>query len=310
MLRRWGLTFWVGLAVLLVALPMLVRPVLRVDVIEESAVFFLISWSPMLIGGIMAWGFVKTFGDRGGLDLRVTQVMVGHPINREMAWNTLFLVGFVLSMFLLSLIFGLYEAEIGADLAMSVALVSRLLFLFTLPILVLDRSGLTVDGRGGDLPLLAMKVTESWRWWGLAPVVLVLGLCGTLLVPNLELPQMSVALTGFLVAFAVIALCEEVFFRVMVQTRLEVLMGRWGGIVATSVVFALTYALIQPYDAVSQLPGQDLIHDTGMALLTYAVAGLLYGYLWACFRNIWVNVVMRIGLFLLLMPPDLQIGLP
>src|SRR5699024_2470430 len=202
----------------------------------------------------------------------------------------------------LSLIFGMYEAEIGADLKMSVALVSRLLFLFTLPVLALDRSGFTVDGRGLNMPALVMKVTEPWRWVGpLIPVLLVLGLPGT---------PLSVELIGFLLAFVLIALCEEIFFRAMLQTRLEILMGRWGGIVSTSVLFALTYALIQPYDALAQLPGQDIVHDLGLALLTYAVAGLFYGYLWACFRNVWANVLIRAGLFLLIMPPDLQTGLP
>ena len=310
MLRKWGLAFWAGIAVLLVVLPMAVHPVLRAEVIGDSAIFFLISWSPMLIGGIMAWGFVKAFGDRDALDLRVTQALIGHPIAREVMGSVLFLVGFVLCMFLLSLIFGMYEAEIGADLAMSVALVSRLLFLFTLPMLFFDRSGLTVDGRGTDMPVLILKVTESWRWLGLLPVALVLVLIGVLLMPNIAPPPLSVALVGFLLAFTIIALCEEIFFRATLQTRMESLMGRWGGIVSTSVVFALTYALIQPFDAVSQLPGYDILHNTGLALLTYATAGLLYGYLWSCFRNVWINVIMRVGMFLLIMPPDLHIGLP
>ena len=310
-LRKWGLACWTGLVVLLVALPMVVNSGLRTAVLEESAILFLISWSPMLISGIVAWGLVKTFGDRDGLDLRVTQALIGHPIPREVARTALFLLCFVLCMFVLSLIFGMYEAEIGADLKMSVALVSRLLFLFTLPVLALDRSGFTVDVRGLNMPALVMKVTEPWRWVGpLIPVLLVLGLTGTLLAPRLGLPPLSVELIGFLLAFVLIALCEEIFFRAMLQTRLEILMGRWGGIVSTSVLFALTYALIQPYDALAQLPGQDIVHDLGLALLTYAVAGLLYGYLWACFRNVWANVLIRAGLFLLIMPPDLQTGLP
>ena len=309
MVRRWGLTWWSALAVLLVAVPMITHPALRSDVLGDSAVLLLVSWAPMLLGGILAWVLVRWFGAREELDRRVAAAMVGHPLNRELVWLAVCLGGFVLTMVLLSMIFGMYEAAIGADLAMSASLVSRLLFLFTLPLLVMDRSGVTIDGKGTAMPSVALKVTEPWRWLGLAPVAVVLGLMAYLLIPRTGLPEASFPLFGFVLAFAVVAVCEEIFFRGMVQTRLEILMGRWGGILATSVVFALTYAVIQPYDAVSQLTGVDIVYDTGLALLTYASAGLLYGYLWACFRNTWINVFIRIGMFVMIMPPDLRIGI-
>jgi membrane protease YdiL (CAAX protease family) len=308
MVRRWGLVWGVLAALVFVTVPMLVHPVLRSDILDDSLVLFLISWSPMLIGGILAWAMVRGFGARDQLDRRVVQAMDGHPIGRELGWLGLFLVGFVVSMALLSMVFATYEAVFGADLAMSEALVSRLLFLFTLPLLVMDRSGITLDGKGTAMPAVALKVSEPWRWLGMVPIAIALVLIGYLLIPRLGLPGPSLQLLGYVLAFTVMAVCEEIFFRGMVQTRLEILMGRWGGIVTTSVVFALTYALIQPYDAVSQLPGTDLVYNTGLALLTYATASLLYGYLWTCFRNTWIQVVMRVGMFLMLMPPDLQTG--
>ncbi|MGW8530096.1 MULTISPECIES: CPBP family intramembrane glutamic endopeptidase [Nocardiopsidaceae] len=309
MVRRWGLTWWSALAVLLVAVPMAVHPDLRSDVLGDFAVLFLVSWGPMLVGGLLAWALVRSLGAPDALDRRIAAAMVGHPLGRELAWLAVCLGAFVLSMVVLSLFFGMYEATIGADLAMSASLVSRLLFLFTLPLLVMDRSGVTIDGKGTAMPSLALKVTEGWRWSGLAPVGLALGLIAYLLVPYTGLPPVSFPLVGFVLAFAFVAVCEEIFFRGMVQTRLEILMGRWGGILATSVVFALTYAVIQPYDAVSQLTGVDFVYDTGLSLLTYATAGAFYGYLWACFRNTWLNVLMRIGMFVVIMPPDLQIGI-
>ncbi|MFD6952726.1 abortive infection protein [Nocardiopsis sp. TSRI0078] len=308
MARRWGLAGWAVLAVLLIAVPMLSHPALRADVLGDSLILLMVSWSPMLIGGILAWALTWGFGAREQLDRRVVRAMDGHPLNREMAWLALLLVCFVLSMAALSLLFRTFGAQIGADLAMSASLVSRLLFLFTLPLLIMDRSGVTVDGKGTDMPAIALKVSEPWRWAGLLPVGVALGLLGYLLIPYSGLPEPSFPLLGFVLAFTVIAVCEEIFFRGMVQSRLEIQMGRWGGIVATSVIFAVTYAVIQPYDAVSQLPGNDLVYNTGLALLTYATASLLYGYLWACFRNTWLQVSMRVGVFLMIMPPDLQIG--
>ncbi|WP_236572034.1 MULTISPECIES: CPBP family intramembrane glutamic endopeptidase [unclassified Nocardiopsis] len=305
--RRWGLTGWALLAVVLLVVPMLTHPALRADVLGDSIVLFLVAWSPMLVGVVMAWAMVRGFGAREQLDRRVSQAMDGHPINRELVWLALFLVCFVLSMALLSLLFRVYGAQIGADLAMSASLVSRLLFLFTLPLLVMDRSGITVDGKGTAMPAIALKVAEAWRWLGLVPVAIALSLVGYLIIPHGGVPALSFPLFGFVLAFAVIAVCEEIFFRGMMQTRLEILMGRWGGIVATSVVFAVTYAVIQPYDAVSQLPGEGLVYNTGLAVLTYAAASLFYGYLWACFRNTWLQVGMRIGMFVMIMPPDLDL---
>ncbi|USY21198.1 CPBP family intramembrane metalloprotease [Nocardiopsis exhalans] len=311
MVRRWGLTGGLALAAVLLGGALFAHPVLRGDVFGDGAVLFLISWLPMLIAGVMAWGLVQAFGRRGELDRRVSVAMGGHPMSRELSWMVLLLGCFIASMVVLSWIFAVYSEETGIapDLAMSASLVSRLLFLFALPLLIMDRSGLTVDGKGTAMPAIALKVAELWRWLGLIPVVAAVGLIGYLITPHIGLPSPSLALYALLVAFTVIATCEEIFFRGMMQTRLEQFMGRWGGIVMTSVVFALTYALIQPYDAVSQLPGHDLMHDTGLALLTYGAASLLYGYLWACFRNTWINVLMRVAMFVLLLPPDLRIGI-
>ncbi|WP_083922398.1 CPBP family intramembrane glutamic endopeptidase [Nocardiopsis halotolerans] len=309
MVRRWGLLWGVLAAVLLVVVPMLLHPVLRTDVLSDSMLLLLVSWSPMLIGGILAWAMVRGFGAREQLARRIVQAMDGHPIVRELGWLVLFLVGFMVLMALLSMIFAPYEAQLDADLAMSESLVSRMLFLFTLPLLFMDRSGITLDGKGTAMPSLALKVTEPWRWLGMLPIAVSLTLIGYLLIPYLGLPGPSLGLLGYVLAFIVMSVCEEIFFRGMMQTRLEILMGRWGGIVVTSVVFAVTYALIQPYDAVSQLPGDDLVYNTGLALLTYATASLLYGYLWTCFRNTWIQVTMRVGMFLMLMPPTLRLSL-
>ncbi|PWV45109.1 MULTISPECIES: CPBP family intramembrane glutamic endopeptidase [Nocardiopsis] len=311
MVRRWGLAWAVALAAVLIIGPALIRPGMRDDVLGESSVLYLVSWMPMLIGIVMAWGLVRAFGRRDELDRRIASAMDGHPVLRELGWMVLLIAGFILSMVVLSWIFTVYGEETGVspDLAMSVALVSRLLFLFAIPLLILDRSGLTVDGKGTAMPSIALKVGEPWRWLGVVPVFVTVVLMGFLITPHIGLPEPSLTLYAMLVAFMVIATCEEIFFRGMMQTRLELLLGRWGGIVLTSVVFAMTYAFIQPYDAVSQLPGIDFVHDTGMALLTYGAAGLFYGYLWACFRNTWINVLMRVAMFLLILPPDLQIGI-
>ena len=309
--RRWGLAWAVVVTVVLVGGPFLINPTLRADVFGGALVLFLISWTPMLLGGIVAWGLVKTLGRREELDRRIRVAMEGHPLNQELAWQFVFILGFALSLMLLSYVFSVYGQETGItpDMAMAESLVSRLLFLFALPLVLMDRSGLVVNGKGTVMPNIALKVTAPWRWLGLIPAALAMGTIGYLVLPHIGPPDPSLTLYAMLLAFGVIAVCEEIFFRGMMQTRLEVLLGRWGGIWVTSVVFALTYAVIQPYDAVAQLPGDGLVHDIGMSLLTYAPAGLFYGYLWACFRNTWINVLMRMAMFVVILPPDLEIGI-
>lgn len=307
--RKWGFLTWTALAVVLVVLTVGLQAEVRAHVFGDSLSLYLVSWVAMLTGGLIIWAMARTLGDRRGLDGQIARAFVGHPLRLELGWCLFLLVAFLLSMVVLSRLFSIFETEVGADLAMSVSLVCRLLFLFALPVLILDRSGVTTDGRGTQMPNIVLRPKELWRWGGLLPVAVTLGLMGAVFLPSLGYPQVRFALVGFLVAFTVIAICEEAFFRSMLQTRLEVYTGRWGGIVAASVIFALTYALIENFDAVSQLPGEGLAKDTGLAMLTYGAAGLFYGYLWSCFRNLWLNVLMRIGTFVLLMYPDPNFGL-
>ncbi|GHD23934.1 CPBP family intramembrane glutamic endopeptidase [Nocardiopsis kunsanensis] len=308
-IRRWGFLAWTALAVVLVVLTVGLPTEVRTHVFGDSLPYYLGSWGAMLAGGLLMWAMVRTLGERRWLDEQIIRAFVGHPLRFEVAWCLFLLAAFLLSMVVLSRLFGIFETEVGADLAMSVSLVSRLLFLFTLPILVLDRSGVTTDGRGTQMPNIVLRPNAPWRWGGLLPVVVTLALMGAVFLPYSDYPQLGFGLVGFLAAFTVISLCEEAFFRSMLQTRLEVYMGRWGGIVASTVIFALTYALIQNFDAVSQLPGEGLIKDTGLAMATYGAAGLFYGYLWSCYRNLWLNVLIRVGTFLILMAPDPSSGL-
>lgn len=309
--RRWGLAWSVVATMVLVGGPLLLHPVLRTDIFGGAAVLLLVSWVPMLIGGLITWGLVKALGRRDELDRRVRSALEGHSLNRELAWQIVLICCFVLSMLLLSYVFHIYGEETGTtpDLAMAVALVPRLLFFFGLPLVLMDRSGLVLDGKGTAMPAIALKVSDPWRWLGLIPAAVSVGMIGYLVTPHIGIPAPSLLLYAMLLAFGVIVVCEEIFFRAIMQSRLEILLGRWGGIWVASVIFAMTYAFIQPYDAVSQLPGGSLVYNTGLSLLTYAAAGLFYGYLWACFRNTWINVLMRMAMFVVILPPDLRAGI-
>ncbi|MBB6122156.1 CPBP family intramembrane glutamic endopeptidase [Nocardiopsis algeriensis] len=305
MVRRWGFVASVATAVLVLGVAMAAHPSLRNEIAAEFDVLFLVSWAPPVFGGLLAWILVKALGSREQLDRRIEAAMEGHPLDRELGWLALCLLGFLVCLAGLTEILRVYETAVNTDVAVAASFASRMLFLLVLPILVMDRSGITLDGRGTSMPGIAMGASEPWRWLGLVPVAAAVGLTGYVLVPHTGLPEPSYLLIGVLLAYAAVSVCEEVFFRSMVQTRLETRMGRWGGIMATSLLFALVYTLLTPFDRFAQLPGAGMVHDLGLAMLTYLPSSVLYGYLWTCFRNVWVNVLLRIGLFVLLVPSGL-----
>ena len=92
----------------------------------------------------------------------------------------------------------------------------------------------------------------------------------------------------------------------MLQTRLEQVAGRWPAILLTSCVFAFTYAVLNDYVELTPLPPQ-FSENLPAALETYGVFGLLLGYMWVCYRNIWLNIVLRGSLITLLVAPTVRL---
>ena len=81
---------------------------------------------------------------------------------------------------------------------------------------------------------------------------------------------------------------EEVFYRRLLQTRLEALLGRWSGILLTSILFALMH-----------LPSHGLAAGLGLgAAQVLAVQGLLgiaLGWAWSRYRRLWVPILIHLS---------------
>lgn len=263
-------------------------------------------WVPVLptVLGIATAALVsRAVGRRGELDERARRALEGHPVVRELGWLAFFFAAFVASSLFLTVFFGLVQDGLGDDLALSGTLVARLLFLFLLPLVIMDRSGVTVSGQGTEMPALALAVREPWRWLGLVPASVSLAVVAYGMLPGERAALASLFLLAMLGAFLLIVVTEEIFFRGMIQTRLELLLGRWAGIAGSALAFALCYAIVHSYDPVSYLPGQTLAQDMVFALVVYGGLGLLYGYIWSCFRNLWVNILLRFGMLVIIVAP-------
>lgn len=131
---------------------------------------------------------------------------------------------------------------------------------------------------------------SSWRWWAPALVVVVWAL-PAVVAPWQEVPEYTGVPVEFLIGAAVLTaitagIGEEVFYRYLLQTRAEALLGRWGGIAMATVLFALMH--------VGSRQAMGLGEEAAAALVVQGSFGLFVAYLWARFRNLWLNVAAHI----------------
>ncbi|RSM76943.1 CPBP family intramembrane metalloprotease [Amycolatopsis sp. WAC 01375] len=135
---------------------------------------------------------------------------------------------------------------------------------------------------------LTWRPRQTWRWLAPIPAVLVFGWLYVLgpLAPPLptaeDYPDPVYLAVGATLTFFTANVLEEVFFRGMLQTRLEALFGRWPGILLTSLLFAWLH-----------LPthGQGSLPLTLGAIVAFqGFFGLFTGYLWSRYRNLWAPI--------------------
>lgn len=161
-------------------------------------------------------------------------------------------------------------------------LVVKVALLIAVPVLILRRT----RGSIADEP-----PRVAWRWWAPAVVVAV-WIALEFLAPWVEGPDLShvpvldLVVVGLLTALTA-GLGEELFYRHFLQTRLEALLGRWGGIVVASLVFALMH--------VSDRQGGGLLEVAG-AIVAQGTFGVLVGYAWSKYRNLWLIVAAHVTL--------------
>jgi membrane protease YdiL (CAAX protease family) len=148
---------------------------------------------------------------------------------------------------------------------------------------------------GHPLRQLGLRaVPGGWRWIG--PVIPSLLICAGLAA--IVGPTAHAVPPQILVALAVIALIhagfpEEAFYRGLLQTRLELLLGSHSGIGVTAVLFGLRHvARLYAFTyagSTGHVTG-DLAIAFGSALAYQGAIGVFFGYMWMRYRNIWVNV--------------------
>jgi uncharacterized protein len=115
-----------------------------------------------------------------------------------------------------------------------------------------------------------------------APVVIVLGLALGFIQPHANRPHPGTALLRWIAIFFFVAVPEELFFRTWVQNFLERRLGRYGGLVAASILFGFSH--FNKRNPVGQ-------HFNWRYILLATIAGIFYGRAWRARRRIAASTI-------------------
>ncbi|WP_157250341.1 CPBP family intramembrane glutamic endopeptidase [Nonomuraea typhae] len=136
----------------------------------------------------------------------------------------------------------------------------------------------------------ARSIPKPVTWLAPLPAVVawfVLSQLGPLAPPMPSgLPDMVTLVVLSLLTLLTASVLEEFFYRAWLQTRLEVLYGRWPAIMASSLLFAAMHT--------TRIKPEDPLLGIATIIAFQGVFGLLTGYLWSRYRNLWVPVFIHV----------------
>lgn len=133
---------------------------------------------------------------------------------------------------------------------------------------------------------------RRWYWLGPVPAILAWAWLGyySPLAGEPDISGYAAIDPAFLAGaaaftFLTASVAEEVFYRVLLQTRLEALLGRWPAIGASALLFAALHVHRYGDGPVWEITAVILVSSGGLGLLT--------GYLWSRYRNVWALIVLH-----------------
>ncbi|GAB3425502.1 hypothetical protein GCM10027569_62930 [Flindersiella endophytica] len=113
-----------------------------------------------------------------------------------------------------------------------------------------------------------------------------------------ELPDPITLAVASSLTLLTASVLEEFFYRGWLQTRLESLYGRWPAILVSSLVFAFMH--------LDRLGTLGLGLGLASIVAFQGVFGLMQGYLWSRYRNLWAVIVVHVAVNLVYL--DLLVG--
>jgi membrane protease YdiL (CAAX protease family) len=132
----------------------------------------------------------------------------------------------------------------------------------------------------------------GWHWLGPIPAILAWGylsfyspLAGQRDMSGYEAWDQTELAVIALFTFVTASVTEEIFYRVLLQSRVEALYGRWPAITATALLFTVMHVHRFGDGPPWLIALLLLVSNGGFALFT--------GYLWARYRNVWSLFVVH-----------------
>ncbi|MBG0567612.1 CPBP family intramembrane glutamic endopeptidase [Actinoplanes aureus] len=148
-----------------------------------------------------------------------------------------------------------------------------------------------IPGRSGAREHRA-RLPRLWYWLGPAIVVVTWGylffyspLVGARDLSGYQDWDLLTLAVGMLFTFVTASVLEEIFYRVILQTRLEALWGRWPAITASTLLFAVMH--------VHRYGDGPFFDITLLILVSNGGLGLFAGYLWSRYRNVWAILLVH-----------------
>ncbi|MEH7038120.1 CPBP family intramembrane metalloprotease domain-containing protein [Bacillus pseudomycoides] len=169
-------------------------------------------------------------------------------------------------------------------------MISEIVFLLFIPLMLLlfYQSNLKKER---PKPVKSM-VSNRWYWLTPLIVIIIWGYFNFFSVFSTPFVSMRIGITDptiliatLLVGFLINSVLEELFYRVWLQTRLELLLGTWPAILFTSLLWASWHIAIHGSGHWGA--------DTATVIMNLGIVGLFLGYLWARYRSVWVIIIVH-----------------
>ncbi|MFD2749112.1 CPBP family intramembrane glutamic endopeptidase [Virgibacillus siamensis] len=135
-----------------------------------------------------------------------------------------------------------------------------------------------------------IKSTVSIKWYWPFIVIIIwvyLNFFSVFSTPfvSMGITDPAMLIVTLLVGFLINSLLEELFYRVWLQTRLELILGTWPAILLTSLLWASWHIAVHG-------SGQWNV-DMATVITNHGIVGLFLGYLWARYRSVWVIIIVH-----------------
>jgi uncharacterized protein len=184
--------------------------------------------------------------------------------------------------------------EFGNDLWY--VLFAKLIFLLFIPLFI-------YCNRGYNLSSLLQWKFQSKRNNAIATALfLVLGLLINysylpLIISGRDHINIMMVLVSFLIPLLTAAIPEELFYRVILQTRIEKLFGSTIGVLGSSMSFAL-FHFPSRYILANGIEGEmgNVLSVMSGTVFPVFIVGLVFGLLWSKFKNTYLLIALHVGI--------------